>query len=122
MGEDIVALKIKKGDVFAIFIVLIIAAVTFFIPIEKSADKVNIKTDKASYVYSLNEDRRITLEENGITLTVVIENGEVYVENSTCRDKLCRKTPPISNSGCIVCLPARVVIQISNGGADALAG
>ena len=122
MGEDIVALKIKKGDVFAIFIVLIIAAVTFFIPIEKSADKVNIKTDKASYVYFLNEDRRITLEENGITLTVVIENGEVYVENSTCRDKLCRKTPPISNSGCIVCLPARVVIQISNGGADALAG
>ncbi|MBR6534796.1 MAG: NusG domain II-containing protein [Clostridia bacterium] len=122
MGEDIVALKIKKGDVFAIFIVLVLAAAAFFIPMEKSGDKVNIKTDKASYVYFLNEDRRITLEENGISLTVVIENGEVYVENSTCRDGVCKKSSPISDGGCIVCLPAHVVIQISSGGADAIAG
>lgn len=50
--------------------------------------------------------------ENGYN-RVVIDNGEVYMENADCPDKICVKTGHISKAGeTIVCLPHKVVIEI----------
>lgn len=50
--------------------------------------------------------------------TVVIENGEARVSESTCSNLLCVNHRPISRSGeSIVCLPNGVTVRVS-GGAD----
>ena len=62
-----------------------------------------------------NETKKQFHGENDIDLTVVTGNGCVYVEKSECPDKICVKTGKISAVGeQIVCLPARIVIEIKN--------
>lgn len=49
----------------------------------------------------------------GFSLTVIVENGQVWVEDSTCPDLICQNHAPISGSGQqIVCLPARIVVTV----------
>jgi len=61
--------------------------------------------------YSLDSD--LTLEVKGVT--VVIENGCVYVSDSDCDDKICVNTGRISRSGqSVVCLPKKVSVRIVN--------
>ncbi len=123
MGEGIVSRKLKFGDAFAILFVLLIAVLLIFIlPKEKNADTVSITTSNNIHTYSLYEDRVISICENGIDLTVMIENGEVYVKDSTCRDGICKAHGKISQKGCIVCMPAGVVIETDSKEADAVAG
>lgn len=57
---------------------------------------------------------------NGVTLTVCGEgDGGLRVMSSNCPTQDCVHTGVISRSGqSIVCLPARVVIQLTGGGAD----
>lgn len=63
---------------------------------------------------SLNEPvKKVIQGENGIELTVIVSDGSVYVEKSECSDKICVKKGRISDSGdTIVCLPARVVVEV----------
>lgn len=123
MGEGIVSRKLKAGDTFAVLFVLLVAVLLIFIlPKEEKADTVSITTENTVHTYSLFEDRIISLSEKGIQLTVVIENGEVYIKDSTCRDGICKAHGKISKKGCIVCMPAGVVIETDAKGADAVAG
>lgn len=123
MGEGIVSRKLKFGDTFAALFVLLLAfAVMLLLPSDDKADTVRITSKDRIYTYSLYEDRTVELSQNGIDITVVIENGSVYVSDSTCRDGICRSCGKISKEGCIVCLPAQIVIQISSKGADVIAG
>lgn len=57
---------------------------------------------------------------NGVTLTVRGEgDGGLRVASSDCPTQDCVHTGVIARSGqSIVCLPARVVIQLTGGGAD----
>lgn len=74
------------------------------------------KTDR----YPLGEDREVTVSNNGYTLTFVIKDGEVYVTEADCPDKVCVHSPPISKAGGrIVCVPAMIIIKIiKDGGSD----
>lgn len=67
--------------------------------------------------YSLSQN--ITFSVNGYEggyNNVVIKDGAVYLENADCPDKLCVKTGRISKTGeTIVCLPHRVVVEITGG-------
>lgn len=67
--------------------------------------------------YSLSQD--ITFSVNGYDggyNNVVIKDGAVYLEDADCPDKLCVKTGHISKTGkTIVCLPHRVVVEITGG-------
>ena len=66
-----------------------------------------------AHEYPLDENRTITLS----SLTVVIENGEAYVINSDCPDKICERSGKISRvNQSIVCLPENVVITIVGAG------
>ena len=47
---------------------------------------------------------------------IVIEKGEVYMEDADCPDKLCMKQGSISGTGqTIVCLPHKLVVTVENG-------
>ena len=61
-----------------------------------------------------------TYSYNGVTLTVAAEDGNgLRVSSSDCPTQDCVHTGTISRSGqSIVCLPARIVIQLTGGAAD----
>ena len=72
-----------------------------------------IEADGTRTEYPLDRDRREALVSNGIALTVVIENGQVYVESAECPDKVCVDAGRISSPGrSIVCVPAKVSVRI----------
>ena len=79
----------------------------------KKGAAVTITEDGKTQEYPLGENRTITLR----SLTVVIENGEAYVINPDCPDKICEHSGRISQvNQSIVCLPAGVVVGIKGAG------
>ena len=60
-----------------------------------------------------------TYTHNGYTLTVTAEDGGLHVSEADCPTQDCVHTGAISRSGqSIVCLPARIIIQLTGGAAD----
>ena len=75
-----------------------------------------ITTPDGVQVYSLSEARELTFSSNGVTLTVVIENGEVFVKESDCPDGVCVAGGRISKSGeTILCAPAKILLTVKGG-------
>lgn len=66
---------------------------------------------------SVPEDgKRLTLENNGETLEVLLEKDGVTVLSSTCSGHDCVNTGKITRPGrSIVCLPGRIVITLCGG-------
>lgn len=123
MGEGVVSKKFRFGDAFAVLFVVILAFAVFILLPEKGAgDTVNITTQNGKYTYDISDERKIELSENGIEITVVISDGAVYVESSTCPDGICKLQGKLEKSGCIACLPAGVLIEVTSEGVDAVAG
>ena len=57
-----------------------------------------------------------TVTSNGYTLHIVLTETEAWVESSDCPTQDCVHTGHISRSGqSIVCLPARVIVQLVGG-------
>lgn len=64
--------------------------------------------------YSLGEDGSYEL--NGGTNILVIEDGEAYLSDADCPDRLCVKQGHIHFSGqCITCLPNKLTVTIEGG-------
>ena len=56
---------------------------------------------------------------NGVTLTVAADGNGLRVTSSDCPTQDCVRTGTISRGGqSIVCLPARIIIQLTGGAAD----
>lgn len=77
--------------------------------------------------YRLSAPARVDVAgANAFSLCVVVEDGAVHVEDSTCPDLICQRHAPISKSGqAIVCLPGQVTITVEGGerrGPDTYAG
>ena len=73
-----------------------------------------VRTDDGEEVYPLNKDGVFSL--NGGTNTLVIENGEAWVSEADCPDKICMGMGKNSKNGeFIACLPNRVIIVVEGG-------
>ena len=75
---------------------------------------------KTIYEGSISQNDTVTVE-GDYTNIIKIENGEVWVERSTCPNQICVHSGKI-RSGSIVCAPNGVVICVEGGGTDAVAG
>lgn len=66
------------------------------------------------YQLDLSKDTEIVIEGyKGGTNTLVIENGEAYITDATCPDKVCIYQGKISRPGeMIVCLPNLMIAKI----------
>ena len=63
----------------------------------------------------------VDLDKGEYPLTIEIKNGKACVISAACPDRICMHTPAISKSGeSIVCLPARVSVQIQGERGDGL--
>ena len=65
--------------------------------------------------YPLSKNREDVFQtSDGGTNTLVIHDGEAWISEANCPDKVCVHTGRISRPGEIIaCLPHRVVVQIS---------
>ena len=108
---------VTKNDFILVLIVLVVGFAGLILV--NSTDKgktATIKVDgKVVETLSLNEDTQRQF--NGVV--VVVKNGEVYVTQSTCTDKVCMRSGKASKTGeGIICAPNRVSIQIDGNNAD----
>lgn len=101
----------KKWDFIAIGLLAASAVVGFALITLFSAPSVTVtvsENNKIVYEGKINEDNRIKLQNN----TVVIQNGEVFMEESNCKNQICVKHKKIKRSGeSIICLPNKVIIE-----------
>jgi len=106
---------LKAGDFFIIIVAvaLIVILFTKFFFSRPAEQQVKITGRSSQEYYGLNEDRVIEVEGPlGIT-KVIIKDGEVWVENSPCREKICMRMGRIKRTGDqLICIPNRVVVEI----------
>ena len=102
---------------------LLLAALCLF-PILKGCEKeggvVTVKSDgEVIDVLSLEKDGKYEYKTFYGTNTLVIENGQAYVIESSCKDHICEKTGRISKVGeTIICLPNAFFVTVTDGEAS----
>jgi hypothetical protein len=116
-------LYIKRGDVVIIVAIAVISIVMLVLQASFSDSNgklyVVIFCGDGREQYPLDEDRTVTLKNEGYTLTAEIKDGHVKVAAADCPDRVCLKTAPISSgSGYIACVPAKILIKIIKDGGD----
>ncbi|MCR5420950.1 MAG: NusG domain II-containing protein [Lachnospiraceae bacterium] len=110
--------KINKYD-FILILTFIIISMGFIIIRSlntKDSDKVYVYVDgKLSYEYPLAQDITVNIEGYNKGSNILrIQDGRAWVEEASCRDKICVHSGQIHKSGqSIICLPNRVVISVS---------
>ena len=75
--------------------------------------------------YALSEDRTVRIKGAAGYNLLVIENGEAWIMEADCPNRLCVQTGRIRYGGqSIVCLPHRLAVRIAGGasGLDAVTG
>ena len=106
---------ITLGDILTIIAVAIISLLLLipaFMP-KTAGSGVEITVGGVTTRYDLTVNQEITLD----GITIVIENGSVFVKSVNCPDKICYHTGKISGVGeKIVCTPKGVVIEITGKG------
>lgn len=101
----------KVIDIIVIALTLIIVLVLVFTVYAKKGKSVEVSIDGDKKVYDINTDRRIEVQNR---LTIVIENGECYVQNSNCPDKVCEEMGRIKNvHQTIACTPQHIIIRVT---------
>ena len=111
----------KKGDIFLI-ILLLIAAVLWFgkdvFWVDSAHKQAVITVDGQVYatlpLSSSKERSEIPVKLPGNNYVHIIsEKDQIWVENSSCPDKVCVKTGKIAKAGqSVVCLPNKTIVYI----------
>lgn len=107
----------RKMDLICILSVILLAV--FFLLSANiflgDSDELLLKLDvngKTEYL-SLNSDKRLEINSNGITLNIVIENGAAWVETASCPDGICKTMGKLYKNGqMVVCAPASVALTV----------
>jgi hypothetical protein len=105
---------------------LLLAGVVLFVFIASAragGAQVDVRVDgRVVASYPLHEDGEVELGYNGHNL-LKIEDGRASVTDADCPDRLCVKQRAISKEGeTIICLPHRLVVEISGGEASDIDG
>ena len=115
-GSNNKPLIFRKNDLFLIIGIVVLAVLMLVVFVRSAAGGgeavLEITSGSSVYgVYPLNEDREISIEDKN---TVIIKDGQAFMAEADCPDKLCVNSKPISSRGqSIVCLPNRIVLKIS---------
>ncbi len=112
-----------RGDLIPIALCLAAAiAVCVWCTCRAQGQELCVTTPTEERVYALTDHREETIVgNNGLKLTLVIEDGAAYVHQADCPDQVCVHTGRLTRSGdSAACLPAGVVLTV-RGEKDAAA-
>ena len=108
----------KAGDFAVIILVLILAVTPWFCLNTKDADTgktVTVEQD-GTVIYRgplEGEERTVTTPDG--SNTIVIRDGNVYMQEADCRDQLCVKAGNAETGHPVVCLPNKVTVTVTAG-------
>ena len=105
-------MKPRTGDfIIGILIFLLALGIWIYPYMQEEGKLCRITVDgKLHSEISLSDDCEVKLS----GCIVKVRDGEVYVTDSDCPDKVCENTGKISKSGeSIICVPNRISIEIS---------
>ncbi|MCI8845663.1 MAG: NusG domain II-containing protein [Lachnospiraceae bacterium] len=121
--------KWKRNDIW-LFLAIVLAALFLFLWQRaafsvKGAVAVVSRDGETIGSYSLDGEERIVFTGSGGERNVLtIRDGEAYMEEADCPDRLCVKQGPVGKNGeSIICLPHKLAVQIiseQTGEADIL--
>lgn len=110
----------KRGDLFIIIGLLALGLIAaILIPLLlPSGGAAEVEIDgECRGVYSLSEDRTVRIESDEGYNTLVIKNGQAYIEDADCRCGVCAAHAPIDKDGeTIICLPHKLVVRVVKEG------
>lgn len=103
----------KKGDI-ALLIIAVIVLVIWLFP-SQSGEIAKVYVDgKLWKTLPLSENSVTPIESDYGKNTVIIKDGEVYICDADCPDKLCEKSRIDKDGSSIVCLPNRLSVIIED--------
>ena len=110
---------IKKADII-LFVILIVFGLTLsWLSVRGAVTgrTVVIRVGGEEYgTYALEKDQTVTVEQDGRTNVIVIQDGTVHMASSTCKNQICVEHAPITKTNeSILCLPNQVSIEITGG-------
>lgn len=124
-------LSLRKADILLFFFFLASAALIAAAPlasppvgeVDANIDRVKITCCGEEYgIYPLEKDAEIEISRDDCTNLVLIHDGTVEMEYSSCKNQICVFTGAISRPGeLIVCLPNQIIVEIEGskeGGED----
>lgn len=105
---------VRRRDFLLIGAVVIIALLLALLVPKDDGNRVIVRTNgEPTHSLPLDRDTAVTLQNKGVTLTLVIKNGSAQVTRSNCPDGVCQATAPIKAEGqTIVCLPAAISVTV----------
>lgn len=108
---------LSKTDIFLLVVIAVTCAVAgmFLIFGRDKGKQITISVDgKVIHTMELEKDGEYMVETEKGTNLVIIENGEAFVREADCPDRVCVKHKSISETGeTIICLPHKLVVEIS---------
>ncbi len=105
----------RKKDVLILCLILTVTVLlgSFLFSKETGATATVKINGERVQTLSLDKDGEYTFQNNGHTLTVQVNDGEIGVTHSTCSDKICMKTGFFNTAGTTaVCLPAAFSLTV----------
>ncbi|MEE0751636.1 NusG domain II-containing protein [Frisingicoccus sp.] len=113
----------KKGDIILVCIVLLLGIAGFFVikyMNREDGGTLTVTVDGKIYeTYDLDKDQEVSLEIDGWYNRFEIRDGRVSMIEADCPDHYCVDHAAIDKvNETIVCLPHRVVLEITGGGEE----
>jgi hypothetical protein len=108
-------MKPKKWELVVLAVLLLGLVLWAFLPKQQGGAVTVTVNGETLGSFSLKQELRQEIPGYGdYRLTLVIDQGEAWVEDAACPDLICQHHAPISQAGQqIICLPGRIVISVT---------
>ncbi len=120
--------KLRRGDVWLIMILLAAALSAWLYTGLTRTESASVRVTAGGVAfgtYPLSKDTEVRIGSNTAYNLLIIKDGEAFIAEASCPDKLCMKQGRIKYDGqSIICLPNKVVVETVGGeasGEDAVA-
>lgn len=110
---------VTKWDFAVISVILLVSLSLFTFRPKETGGTAIIRVDGKEYkTVNIKNEEKAEITVNGVS--IVYGGGEIYIKDSSCRDKICVNSGRLSNKGqSAVCAPNRVSVEISGNGKNA---
>lgn len=111
----------RKGDILVLVVLVVAVAVSVVAVTGGDEGQFALIYVDGELRYSLPLDKDASVDLLDGAMTVVVEDGKVFVSRSDCAEQLCVHSAPLTSAGGMtVCLPNKVIIKIDSGEVDAV--
>jgi hypothetical protein len=112
------AMNKKRNDLILLLGIVLIAALVLIAFHFLKADGATIevtKNGKKIAEYPLTQNAEIKLDGAAGHAILIIEDGQAYIKEASCPDKLCIKQGKINKNGeTVICLPNKLVVTVNS--------